>query len=112
MRGLSVARVFLFFSFAHDDTQYPCALVQWFPTIGTVPNDETGLWMVQPDFHNDKRPYLGIIPLESIFRAAHLTPVHGTSFINRTLTMHDTLDTFRLFYVNKFVDHQAFEIAS
>jgi len=27
MRGLDVARVFLFFSFVHKDTCYPCALV-------------------------------------------------------------------------------------
>ena len=113
MRGLTVARVFLFFSFWHEGTQYSCALVQWFSTLGTVPDDETGYWMVQPDFHDDERPYLSIISLESIFRAAHLIPVHRTSeFVSRSLTMHDTLDEFKLFYVNKFVDHNAFEIAS
>jgi hypothetical protein len=26
--------------------------------------------------------------------------------------MHDTLDSFSLFYINKFADHNAFEIAS
>ena len=112
MRGLTVARVFLFFSFWHENIKYLCALVQWFSTLGTVPDHETGLWMVRPDFHDDERPYLGIIPLESIFRAAHLNPVYRTSaFVSRSLTMHNTLDEFKLFYVNKFVDHHAFEIA-
>jgi hypothetical protein len=113
MRGLTVARVFLFFSFMHEGARYSAALVQWFSTMGTAPDDETGLWMVQPDFHDDGRPFLTIIPLESIIRAAHLIPVYRTSrFIRRSLTMHDVLDEFNLFYVNKYIDHHAFQIAS
>ena len=113
MRGLEVGRVFLFFSFVHGDICYPCALIQWFSVIGDEPEDETGLWMVEPEVHEDGRPYLAIIHLESIFRAAHLIPAYRTStFVRRSLTMHDTLDEFKVFYVNKFVDHHAFEIAS
>ena len=111
MRGLEVGRVFLFFSFVHEGTLYPCALIQWFSVIGDEPEDETGLWMVEPEVHEDGRPYLAIIHLETIFRAAHLTPAYRTSnFVRRSLTMHDTLDEFKVFYVNKFVDHHAFEI--
>lgn len=110
MRGLTVARVFLFFNFVHKGTKHACALVQWFSLIGTVPDDETGLWMVGPDTHDDRRPYLAVIPLECIIRAAHLIPVYRTDkFILRSLTMHDK---FKDFYVNKFVDHHAFEITS
>ena len=113
MRGLTVARVFLFFSFKHRGTKHTCALVQWFSIVGTVPDEETGLWMVEPDIHNDGRAYLAVIPLQSIFRAAHLVPVYRTNdFISRSLTMHDALDEFKVFYVNKYVDHHAFEIAS
>lgn len=113
MRGLEVARVFLFFSMAHGDTYYPCALVQWFSTVGGEPDDATGLWMVEPGFHEDEQPYLSIIHLDSIYRAAHLMPAYRTSdFVKPSLTMHDTLDEFKLFYVNKFVDHHAFEIAA
>jgi hypothetical protein len=70
--------------------------------------------MVEPAFHEDHHPYLAIIHLESIFRAAHLLPVYNntSSFIRQSLIMHDTLNTFKVFYVNKFVDHHAFEIAS
>jgi len=113
MRGLTVARVFLFFSFMHRGTKHECALVHWFSTIGTDPDDETGLWTVGPDTHDDGSPILSIIPLESIIRAAHLIPVYRTNnFISRLLTMHDTLDVFKVFYVNKYVDHHTFEIAS
>jgi len=113
MRGLQVARVFLFFSFLHGGTYYPCALVQWFSVIGDRLENETGLWMVEPDVYEDGLPYLAVIHLESIFRAAHLIPAYRTSnFVRRSLTMHNTLDEFKAFYINKFVDHHAFEIAS
>lgn len=113
MRGLEVARVFLFFSFMHQGTCYPCALVQWFSFISDEPDAETGYWMVEPDVHQDGQPYLAVIHLDSIFRAAHLVPAYRTSdFVRRSLTMHDTLDEFKVFYVNKFADHHAFEISS
>ena len=113
MRGLEVARVFLFFSFMHQDISYPCALVQWFSVIGDEPEDETGLWMVEPDVNEDGQPKLAVIHLETIFCAAHLVPAYCTpNFVRRSLSMHETLDEFKTFYVNKFVDHNAFEIAS
>lgn len=113
IRGLAVARVFLFFSFTYNSTSYPSALVQWFSFIGDEPDDETGLRMVEADFHEDGRPYLSIIHLDSVFRAAHLIPAYRTpDFIKRSLTMHDALDEFDVFYVNRFADHHSFEISS
>ena len=113
MRGLEVGRVFLFFSFVHGGAYYPCALIQWFSVVGDEPEDETGLWTVKADIHDNGRPHLAIVHLETIYRAAHLIPAYRTSdFIKCSLTMHDTLDEFKVFYVNKFVDHHAFEIAS
>ena len=113
MRGLEVARVFLFFSFMHSGTYYPSALVQWFSIVGDEPDEETGLWMVEPDVRQDGRPCLAVIHLDSIFRVAPLLPAYHTSdFVKRSLTMHDSLDEFNEFYVNKFVDHHAFKIAS
>ncbi|KAF5378335.1 hypothetical protein D9615_008783 [Tricholomella constricta] len=49
MKGMSVVRVQLFFSFKHDGVTYPCALVEWFKTVGRGPDAETGLWKVKPD---------------------------------------------------------------
>jgi len=111
MRGLDVARAFLFFSFIDRNTYYPCVLIQWFSVIGNEPDDETGFWMVEPDIRQNGQPSLAIIHLDTIYRAAHLIPIYD-GFIDRSLTMHDTLDEFKDFYVNKFVDHHAFEIAS
>jgi len=69
--------------------------------------------MVEPEVHKDGQPFLAIIHLDTIFRAAHLIPAYRTSdFVRRSLTMHDALDEFKFFYVNRYVDHHAFEITS
>ncbi len=75
MWGLEVAQIFLFFSFVHKVSYFPCVLVQWFSIIGDEPDDETGLWMVEPNIHQDGQPHLAIIHLDTIYRAAHLIPV-------------------------------------
>jgi hypothetical protein len=115
VRGFEVARVFLFFSFRHEDKEYPCALIQWYSHVGSEPDEDTGLWMVEPDMDDSDTgaPHLAIIHLDSIYRAVHLLPAHQNStFIERTITMHSSLDTFKLFYINRFADHQSFEILS
>ena len=38
MKGMNVVRIQLFFSFIHLDEYYPCALVEWFSTIGWSPD--------------------------------------------------------------------------
>jgi hypothetical protein len=115
VRGFEVAWVFLFFSFRHEDKEYPCALIQWYSHVGSEPDEDTGLWMVEPDMDDSDTgaPHLAIIHLDSIYRAVHLLPAHQNStFIERTITMHSSLDTFKLFYINRFADHQSFEILS
>jgi hypothetical protein len=113
MRGLDVARVRLFFSFTHEGVKYPCALVHWFARVGDSPNDNTGMWVVDElDASNeDGEPPATILHLDTIVRAAHLLPVFGHEHVLRTLSFTDTLDTFTSFYVNKYADHHAFEIA-
>jgi hypothetical protein len=69
------------------------------------------MWVVNPDSLEDGEPYASVIHLDTILRAAHLLPVFKEGFVSRTLTFSDTLDEFRAFYVNKYVDHHAFEIA-
>ncbi|KAG6823993.1 hypothetical protein H0H92_008355, partial [Tricholoma furcatifolium] len=64
MEGLLVARVLLFFSFKDAGIQYPCALVHWFSHSSDAPCDETGMWIVEPDFYRDGRPVLEPEPLQ------------------------------------------------
>jgi hypothetical protein len=111
MRGLQVVRILLFFSFCVQDNFYPCALVHWFSRLQDEPDEDTGMWMVEPESDADGEPVISVVHLDCIFRAAHLIPIFGTGFIPKNLNLHQSLDAFRAFYVNKFADHHAFEIA-
>ena len=78
--------------------------------IGDDADEDMGLWVVEQDFDETGAPLAGIIHLDSIFQAAHLMGVCGEAFVPKTLTADNSLDFFDLFYVNKYVDHHAFEI--
>jgi hypothetical protein len=114
MQGLDVARVRLFFSFSHEGIKYPCALVHWFSRVEDSPNNNTGMWIVEPvtDIsEDDDESCATILHLDTIVRAAHLLPIFGHRYVSPTLSFSDTLDGFARFYVNKYADHQSFEIA-
>jgi hypothetical protein len=42
-----------------------------------------------------------------LVRAAHILPVFDSIFAETDLTFDQTLDKFKLFYVNKFIDHSS-----
>jgi hypothetical protein len=111
MCGLDVARIRAFLSFKSQGRTYPCALVHWFSRIGDEPDDDTGMWMVEPDFNFDGSPSAAIIHLDSIVRAAHLIGVYGEEPVPENLSPDNSLGAFHSYYVNKFIDHHAFEIA-
>ncbi|KAG2124061.1 hypothetical protein DEU56DRAFT_923674 [Suillus clintonianus] len=112
MGGMEVARIMCFFSYTFEGILYPCAVVRWFDKASDGPDEDTGMWIVKPSFDTDNSPFIGIIHIDSIYRAAHLVPIYGTQFISRDLKHYDSYDAFQAFYVNKFADHHAFEIAS
>lgn len=105
MLGLDVGRVRQFFSFKFQGKYYPCALVQWFSRIGDEADEDTGMWIIKPD------PTLSVVHLDTILRAAHLIGVYGTQLMPKNLSHSQSLDIFRAYYVNKYIDHQSFEIA-
>lgn len=112
--GLHAARVHLFFTFKYKGKDIPCAFVHWFSPIGEAPCDTTGMWMVKPDKdHGTGRRIMGVIHIDAIFRCAHLVPVFGNVFIPKKdkVNFSNSLDLFRAFYVNKYADHHAHEIA-
>ena len=57
-------------------------------------------------------PVISVIHVDRIYRAAHLFPIYGNAPIPATISLHNSLDAFSAFYVNKYADHHAFEIAS
>ena len=96
--------IFLFFSFQHNDKNYSCALVQWYSHVSSEPDEDTGFWMVKLDTDNNGDPHLAIIHLDSIYWAVYLLPAHQDNMlIEHTITMHSSLDTFKLFYINNFM---------
>ncbi|KAG1749257.1 hypothetical protein EDB19DRAFT_1629826 [Suillus lakei] len=108
----SLAHVMCFFAFTFEGISYPCAVVRWFDKADNGPDEDTGMWIVKPSYDNGDSPLIGIIHVDSIYQAAHLIPLYGTHAIPQDLKHYDSYDAFCTFYVNKFADHHAFEIAS
>ncbi|KAG0703375.1 hypothetical protein DFH29DRAFT_981942 [Suillus ampliporus] len=107
MQGLEVARVCTFFSFRYQGEIYPCAMIRWFNKVGNAADEDTGMWIVRPKGSDEH----AIIHVDAIYRAAHLIPMYGTDFLPPGLKYYDSYDAFRAYYVNKYADHHAFEIA-
>ncbi|KAF8806795.1 hypothetical protein BYT27DRAFT_7256797 [Phlegmacium glaucopus] len=87
--GMSVVHIKLFFLFSYEGEKYLCTLVEWFKKVGQSPNEQT----------------------DTILRGAHLIPVYGSSFIPPHFCHYWSLDAFRAFFVNKYADHHANEVA-
>ena len=110
MCGLDVAHVKQFISFNCQGHVYPCAAIQWYSRCGDEPNEDTGMWIVEPDICEDGKHVTHIIHLDTIFHSAHLIAVYGNNPILKDIPLCHTLDVFHSYYVSKFIDHHAFEI--
>ncbi|KAI0652180.1 hypothetical protein C8Q79DRAFT_898811 [Trametes meyenii] len=108
--GMGIARVRLFFSFKYNGNYYPCAAVHWFHRTKDEVDNDTGMWLVEPAFISRGIPLISVIHLDSIVRAAHLIGLSVDQSVPDDLQSHQALDTFDTFYVNKYVDHHAFEL--
>lgn len=110
--NISIGRVYRFLAIHHDDMTYPCAVIRWYTRVGNCPDDKTGMWVVKPGTRRNGMPFMAVIHLETVIRAVHLIPVyqHRTSGIPVGITPSQTLDAFPQFYVNKYIDHHAFEL--
>ena len=110
VKGVDVARVHLFFSFETEDQVYRCALVQNFCKTFTDPDPDNGMWVVEPKHFADDSRFMSIVHINSIICATHLLPIfRGFSDLPRQLKFSLTLDSFRAFYINKYMDYHAFE---
>ena len=110
IRGLDVVRVHLFFSFVLRGEEFECALVQEFCKSFTDPDPDNGLWVFEPDYNNNRYRVMSVVHLDSIVRAAHLLPVFKDDTpIPGELNFTHTLDAFKAFYLNKYIDYHAFK---
>ena len=111
MKGLLIACVYLFFRFSYNHVNYPCALVRWY-SMSDEPDPDTGMWVVQPEFTCQGMRHTSVIHVDSIAHAAHLLPRFPSDApIDCEINYMNALDVYSSFYVNKFIDHHAFEIA-
>ena len=110
-RGMSVVCIQLIFSFSYEGKEYPCALVEWFKKVGRSPDEQMGMWVVKPEEDCHRNRLMTIVHLDPILQGAHLIPFYGTSFIPPHFRHSWSLDSFKAFFVNKYVDHHANEIA-
>ena len=112
LRGFDVVRVLAIFAFHWMDEYYPCALVHWFTHMGDERDEVMDMWVVQPDSDADGSPAVRVIHLDSVLRTVHLMPVFGDRMMPIDLTADRSLDVFQSFYINKYIDYHAFELAS
>ena len=109
MKEMSVVRVQLFFSFHHEGSCYPCALVEWYSRRGRTRDPVSGMWKVCPDFRQRER-LCSVVHLDTFLRGAHLLPVFGTQTLPLNFDYTHSLDAFSAYYANHFADHHAHEI--
>lgn len=107
IRGMSIVRVLLFFSFNLDGIHYPCALVEWFKRVRC--DAITGMWIVCPEPTHTRRDK-SVLHLDAFLHAAHLIPVFGNQTVPHDFDCRYTLDAFDAYYVNKYIDHHAYEM--
>jgi hypothetical protein len=110
MQGLQIAHMLCFFSSKNMFILYECAIIHWFDVIGDAPDEDIGMWVVQLSFDGHSLN-ISVIHIDAIYRTAHLLPLYGVDFIPCVINFSNSLDKFCTFYVNKFADHHAFEIA-
>ena len=110
MCGLSVAWARLFFSITVNWVKYHCALVHWYSLVNS-PDECTGMWVVEPSILDDGLPQTAVMHLDTVVHPVHLLPIYGEEQAPRGVKYTGSLDTFSEFYINKYADHRAFEIA-
>ncbi|KIM50686.1 hypothetical protein SCLCIDRAFT_144849, partial [Scleroderma citrinum Foug A] len=105
--SLMVGRVHLFFSCVHVRHNYSCALVDWFMPVADEPDRLTGMWIMAPEVDDSGHCVQCVISLDSVVHGAHFIGVYGGDFIPVDLRFSDSLDAFKAYYVNKYIDHHA-----
>jgi hypothetical protein len=103
-----VTCVLLFFSF-HDvylDKDIPCALVNWFIPNGDEPDELTRMWVVETE-HEGNTHMLEVIHLDTIVRGTHLLLLYGSAFLLEDFHYSVSLDVFKFYFVNHYIDQHA-----
>ena len=109
--GLLVRQVLGFIKLTHEGITYPAAVISWFEMIGTHPCPQMNMWKVRHDLGANGQWQLKIVHLDTIVQGVHLISIAGSAYIPYELDYTNSLDAFKAFYVNIFIDYHAHEIA-
>ncbi|EIW76544.1 hypothetical protein CONPUDRAFT_129795 [Coniophora puteana RWD-64-598 SS2] len=109
--SMEVARILAFFSFRYEGCVYPCAVVHWYNWDGDERDENTGMYVVRPSMTASNSRHVEVVHVDSLVRGAHLLPVFGGQLIPKDMKCYHSLDSFEAFYVNRFADHHAYELA-
>ena len=114
-----IACVHLFFSFHYRPSRqdFSCAFVSWFiphAASGEQPDPDNGMWTVHLERNcRTGHPVYQVINIQvdasAIAHAAHLLPVFGSDRVPEDFDHNYSLDSFKSFFVNHYVDHHAHE---
>jgi hypothetical protein len=104
VEGMVIAQVQLFFSFNYKRVDYACAYVNWLVRDDDKPDHDTGLWTVSLEEEHCGVLTSQVIDVRTIARAAHLIPVYGSDSISPDIQYYNSLDGYKSFFVNSFVD--------
>ncbi|KAG0704753.1 hypothetical protein DFH29DRAFT_801360, partial [Suillus ampliporus] len=92
MQGMDIAHVMAFFSLQQHGRWNPCAVIHWFNWVGNAPDPDTGMWMVKPAFAMHNTRHFAVIHIDTVFWAAHLIPVFGTTPLSPSIKFHHVFD--------------------
>ena len=53
LMGLYAAHVRLFLSFKFKSKPYECAVIEWYVPVADEPDEDTEMWVVEPEFNED-----------------------------------------------------------
>jgi hypothetical protein len=70
------------------------------------------MWVVQPETTRRGGRHMSVIHIDSIICGVHLLPKFpSVTQVYQEINYTNVLDLYKSFYVNKYIDHHAFEIA-
>ncbi|KAH9069689.1 hypothetical protein EDB83DRAFT_2505890 [Lactarius deliciosus] len=92
--------------YGHPRLDYACAYVNWLVRDDDKPDPDTGMWAVSLETHCGKLASQ-VIDVRTIACAAHLLPVYGRDSVLPDTQYYNSLDRYKSFYVNPFIDHHA-----
>ncbi|KAG8824504.1 hypothetical protein FRC17_009084 [Serendipita sp. 399] len=110
--GYRVAQMRLIFTLRLPPTHplhgTPLAYVYWFSDPSSRPERNINMYQVRYLRGDDRRRIGGIIPLNSICRLLQLVPKYG-SCVNPELTKENSMDVWKDYYINSFMDKETYQ---